>query len=221
MPIRYLNTGELRAFYDRFGVKQDWQRFYEGPAMRELIRYGRFDRSGSVFELGFGTGAFALELFKKHLPETAEYAGVDISPTMHGLAEQRLASFKDRAKLALTDGSFKFGYGDASFDRFVANYVLDLLSPEDIRRVTDEAHRLLKPGGLLCLLSLTPGRGLFSRSVTRLWGRLFRLKPGLVGGCRPVRLTEYLDTAAWRIVHHNVVSPFGISSEVVVAERAD
>jgi len=219
MPARYLSSKELRAFYDRFGIKQDWQRFYEGPAMRELIAHARLYAAKSVFELGFGTGAFALELLQKHLPKSATYTGVDISSTMYGIAEKRLARFAGRARIELTDGSLVFDFPDAEFDRFFANYVLDLLPPDDISSVINEAHRLLKPGGLMCLLSLTHGTGPLSRAIIRAWSRLFRLSPGLVGGCRPVRLTDYLDAGKWRIAHHDVLSPFAVSSEVVVAER--
>jgi hypothetical protein len=33
-----LTHAEARAFYDRFGAKQDAQAFYEGRAVRDLIR---------------------------------------------------------------------------------------------------------------------------------------------------------------------------------------
>jgi ubiquinone/menaquinone biosynthesis C-methylase UbiE len=41
-----------------------------------------------------------------------------------------------------------------SVNRFV-NYVLDLLSEEDIHAALGEAGRLLEPGGLLCLTELS------------------------------------------------------------------
>jgi ubiquinone/menaquinone biosynthesis C-methylase UbiE len=215
----YLSKEKVRAFYDRFGRRQDWQSFYEAPAMRELLLHGRFGPAGSVFELGFGTGAFALTLLERHLPTAASYVGVDISSTMAGIAGKRLGRFGPRARLVVTDGSLAFGFPDCSFDRFVSNYVMDILPPDDIRQAISEAHRMLKPGGLMCLTSLTYGRTPVSRALIWAWRRLFGINPLFVGGCRPVRLTEFLPQDRWRLDHQGVVQAFGIPSEVVVAKR--
>lgn len=219
MAESYLKKEVIRDFYDWFGSRQDWQRLYEGPALSELLQNGEFESASSVFELGCGTGAFALELLKKHLPVNAFYVGSDISTTMVRLSEKRLARFGSRAKVMLTDGSLEFEYPPESFDRFVANYVLDLLPPGDIDRAVSEAHRLLKPDGRLCLASLTFGRTPFSRLVTRAWLFLYGKDPRLVGGCRPLRLTEHLDENMWQIIQMRVVHSFGIASEIAVAIR--
>ncbi len=63
-----LTRDEARAFYDRFGRKQDWQSIYEGRALRDLIRGGAFERARSVLEIGCGTGSFAAELLAHRLP---------------------------------------------------------------------------------------------------------------------------------------------------------
>jgi ubiquinone/menaquinone biosynthesis C-methylase UbiE len=219
MSKRFLDKEEIRAFYDRFGSRQDWQRIYEGAAMRELLLHGRFGLAGSVLELGCGTGAFALVLLQRHLPESASYVGVDISSTMAGLARERLARFKDRAEIVLTDGSLSFDYRDASFDRFISNYVLDLMSPDDIVKVLAEAHRLLRADGLICLASLTHGRTIISRAVTRVWNSIHNLNPRLVGGCRPLGLAEFLERDRWIITFHDIVSIMGIASEIVIAAK--
>ena len=143
------------------GIKQDWQRFYEGPALRDILLHGQFDSAQSVFELGCGTGAFARALMEGHLPETSRYVGADISSVMAGIARKRLAVFEGRAEILNTDGSLPFKYTDGSFDRFVSNYVMDLLPPDEIRLALKESYRLLKPGALLCLISLTYGRTFF------------------------------------------------------------
>ena len=46
-----------------------------------------------------------------------------------------------------------------------------------------------------------------------------RLSPSLVGGCRPVRVAERLDPAAWRTLCSETVVAWGVPSEVLVAER--
>ncbi len=219
MSKRFLGKEEIRAFYDRFGPMQDWQRFYEGAAMSDLLRHGRFETASSAFELGCGTGSFALDLLQRYLPENASYVGADISATMTRLARQKLAPFADRACILHTDGSLRFGFPDGSFDRFIAVYVLDLLSPDEIVQVIGEAHRLLRNYGLICLVSLTCGQTIISRTVTRIWKRIHDLNPVLLGGCRPLKLFEFLGDRFWNISYHNIVNALGISSEIVVAVK--
>ncbi len=219
MSERFLTKEEIREFYDRFGSKQDWQRFYEGAAVRDLLIHGRIELATSVFELGCGTGMFALDLLQKHLPEKASYVGVDISTTMVALARQKLTRYAERAKVVHTDGSLRFDFPDASFDRFVSNYVLDLLSPDDIVTVLSEAHRLLRTGGLICLVSLTTGRTTVSRVITQLWRYIHNRNPGLVGGCRPLVLTEFFGGDCWEMIFHDIVNSMGIASEIVIAAK--
>ena len=68
---------------------------------------------------------------------------------MVGLAERRLSEFGDRARVVLTDGGPPASEPPSSFDRFVSNFVFDLLSEADIAAVVSEAHRILRPGNVL------------------------------------------------------------------------
>ena len=82
-----------------------------------------------------------------------------------------------------------------------------------------EAHRLLSPEGLLCLVSLTPGPTWFSRLVTGLWTDIHRLAPSLVGGCRPLELRTLLPASSFHLEYGKKVTAFGIPSEIIVAKR--
>lgn len=220
MPDKHqvLSPSAAQAYYDRFGKKQDSQGFYEDPALDDLIAHAGFQDARSVFEFGCGTGKLAARLLSSHLPSAASYRGCDISPVMIGLAKQRLAVFGERAQATLSDGAVQFPLADHSVDRVVSSYVLDLLSEEDIRRFFSEAHRTLTPDGRVCLASLTRGAGLASRIVSSLWTAVFRLNPAVVGGCRPIDLTFFVDPQRWRVAHQRVVAPFGVPSEVLVLE---
>ena len=102
-----LRRDEAKAFYNRFGAKQDSQGFYEDAALAELVEHADFDEAEAVFEFGCGTGRFAEGLLEHHLPLTASYRGVDLSETMVGLARARVERFEDRAEVALSDGSMR------------------------------------------------------------------------------------------------------------------
>jgi len=212
-----LNREQVKSFYNRFGNKQDWQRFYEGPAIRDLLAHGGFEKANAVFELGCGTGRFAAELLGCYLPETATYRCFDLSSTMVTLAGNRLAKYGDRARVHLTDGSPKLSLPDSQFDRFISNYVLDILPTEEIRILLEEVHRILVPWGRLCLVSLTEGFTPLSQIVIRLWKFVFSLRASLLGGCRPVKLIDFISEKMWQVAHHNLVATWGIPSEVVVA----
>jgi ubiquinone/menaquinone biosynthesis C-methylase UbiE len=214
---RDFTIADARNFYDRFGSKQDLQAFYENPAIEKLIAHADFEHARAVFELGFGTGRLAQRLFEHHFPLDCRYAGTDISTTMERLARERLKRWPDRVKITAADGSQHVDAPSRTFDRFVSTYVLDMFSQEGVRGVIGEAHRLLKPEGKLCLVSLTEGKSLLGRMVTGLWKCVYEFKPALVGGCRPVELLEYLDAGYWGIEYADTVSSYGVTSGIVVA----
>lgn len=212
-----LTRSQAQAFYDRFGRKQDAQAFYEDAALDDLIAHAAFEKAANVFELGCGTGRFALRLLTTSLPLFAAYFGIDLSQTMTDIAVQRLSSCGERAKVARSDGSMRFPISDCSVDRVVSTYVLDLLSEADIREAIFEARRVLMPSGKLCLVTLANGVTFTSRIVSTLWSAVFGLHAPLVGGCRPIQLDSFFDRRDWSIDYRNVVSQFGVPSEVLIA----
>ncbi len=216
---RMLTHQQAISFYNHLGAKQDWQAFFEAPATRDLIAHASFETAQAVFEFGCGTGAFAEQVLAHHLPQEATYRVVDSSSTMVALARTRLARFGERVAVQQTDGSLQFDEVSGSCDRFVSNYVLDLLSFSDIAQLLAEAHRLLVANGRLCLVSLTRGSTPLARLVTRSWTLLHALEPLLVGGCRPVELLDCLPDTRWRIDYAQVMTRFGVPSEVVVASK--
>lgn len=219
MSGKTLSTDEARAFYDGFGAKQDAQAFYEDPALDLLRANGDFASARHVLELGCGTGRLAETLLDRDLPPTARYSGCDLSPVMLGLARDRLARFGGRAGLWQSDGPPDFTPAGDSVDRIVAAYVLDVLPETAIAGFLAAAADTLPPGGLVCTTCLTPGTTLPSRLTTAVWRGVFRLRPQFVGGCRPIRVTDWLKPETWTLRFHRVVTPWAVPSEVTVAER--
>ena len=218
MLEKTLSNDDLRAFYDKLGAGQDDAAYFEAPALRKVLEHGRFKQARAVFELGCGTGRLARQIVER-LPETATYTGIDLSETMVGLTRDKLESFCERAHVHQTDGTLDFDLFGDEVDRFVATYVLDLLSEDDIRRVVNEAHRVLEPGGLLCLTSLSYSTLPLARLRMSVWQLGYRLNPRWFGGCRPLRLLEYLSEKQWRTNFHATVVPYATPSEIVVARK--
>jgi SAM-dependent methyltransferase len=218
MSTNYLSTPQAQTFYDGFGAKQDAQGVYEDAALDVLVAEGAFDRADSVLEFGCGTGRLAERLLEYQLPATARYAGTDLSAAMVGLARQRLARFGKRVTLWQGDGPADFAPARPPVARLVTSYVLDLLPPDQIDAFLGAAHAALLPGGLLCTVCLGTGTTPLSRLTARVWGGIARLRPQLVGGCRPISLVPRLNAAAWRVRHHSGVAPWTVPSEIVIAQ---
>ncbi len=208
---------QLRAFYDHLGARQDSQAFYEEPAIREMVKRGAFREAHAVFEFGFGTGRLAEKLLSQYLPAYCLYQGVDFSPAMVDFSRQRLEPWAHQALVQRTDGGVTLPVGEGTYDRFVATYVLEILTDGQIRDLLAEARRILTDDGVLCLVNLTFGEGGLTKLVSSVWQWVHRLRPLWVGGCRPIRLKKYLVDNGWRIVHYHPVTAFGITSEVLIA----
>lgn len=214
-----ITQDDARRFYDKFGVKQDRQAFYEDGAIDLMIQQGRFSDAQVLFELGCGTGRLAVRLLEEHLPTNARFVATDLSSTMVSLARDRLRPFGPRCQVHLNEGGFDVSTYGGPFDRFVTTYVLDLLSPAEIQEVFARAHAGMVPGGLFCHAGLTEGLGPASKTTSAIWSLIHRFKPVLLGGCRPLILTALVPAGGWRVIQREVVVSAAIASEVVIAER--
>ena len=214
-----LSHQEARQTYDRIGPLQDSPGFYEDRATSLVLQHGDFSAAQSIFEFGCGTGRFAQRLFEQGLAGTAHYRGTDVSPRMVSLARKRLEPYSLQAEVVLSEGDPPLGEAAAGFDRFISNYVFDLLSHEDILAVLREAHRMLREDGLLCLSGISTGTGRVSRMVMGMVSWVQSVHPSLVGGCRPVDLLPLLPPSQWKVQYHTKVVAFGIASEVLIARR--
>jgi ubiquinone/menaquinone biosynthesis C-methylase UbiE len=217
--MRTPSISEIKGFYNNFGKRQDNQSFYEDEPIQAMLDHADLRNSKSLFEFGCGTGRLAGDLLERYLPEDTQYSGVDFSETMVELATARLAPFGERAHLHLSDGRLDLQFQAGSYDKFLSTYVLEILTPEDMKVIMTSAHRMLKDRGLICLVVLANGYTPLSRFVAWLWSTIYKLRPLLVGGCRPVQILPAVDQKLWQIRYHEQFSPFGVPSEVLVAAK--
>jgi ubiquinone/menaquinone biosynthesis C-methylase UbiE len=157
-------------------------------------------------------------MLARHMPMEATYLGLDVSSTMVKLTERRLLRFRTRAKVLLTTGETKLRLEASQFDLFLSVYVLDLLAENEIRALIAEAHRVLKPGGLLGLVSLTHGFTFVSKVLEKMWLSIYKVRPTLLGGCRPITLEPFVRDG-WNLRHRERMVRFGVPSAVLVAEK--
>ena len=214
-----LTPAQAARVYDRIGRVQDWQAFYEDRAVADLLAHAHLADAHAVLEFGCGTGRLAARMLED-LPPQASYLGLDISTRMVALASARLRPFAPRARVQQVDGSLPLPVPDAAADRVIATYVFDLLDERYTQAILDEFRRILTPGGLLCLTSLTVGHTHIQRAVSAAWTTLWRHAPQLVGGCRPIHLDTLLEQTGWQTRHRELAHAFGMVSEIIIATPA-
>lgn len=211
-----LSYDEAKKFYNAFGIKQDKQ-FYEQSAINALIEHAKMSDAQQIFEFGCGTGKLAQTLLQQHLPKNCRYVGVDISETMLDICSKRLQSFADRTTLIQTQGDLNFDLPQ-DIDHFISTYVLDLLSTADIKQLIKLAQLALLPGGYFCNAGLGMGKGFVSRIIAHLWHTVFRIRPSLVGGCRPISIIPYFEQD-WKMIYVDTIVSYGIPSEIVIVQK--
>ncbi|MGD1933447.1 MAG: class I SAM-dependent methyltransferase, partial [Candidatus Phaeomarinobacter sp.] len=150
--MRLLERDEIVSLYNRFGAKQDTQGWYEDEPLAEMKRQMDFAAADGILELGTGTGRLAHEVVTELAPVGTRYLGLDLSPVMVNLAQNRLRTCSN-AFAVVGDVRAPLPLRDNCVSHVFAAYVLDIFSEDEIRGVYEEVHRVLRPGGLFGAVS--------------------------------------------------------------------
>lgn len=111
---------------------------------------GRIPPSGRVLELGCGAGDISLWLAERGF----EVWGVDLSPTAIAWARDKAGERSLTADFQVGDVLTLAGHADAYFDLVVDGCCLHCIVGEDRARVLRSAARVLKPGGVLYVITM-------------------------------------------------------------------
>jgi demethylmenaquinone methyltransferase/2-methoxy-6-polyprenyl-1,4-benzoquinol methylase len=169
-----------------------------------------------VLEVGFGTGHAAVEIARA-VGERGRYAGVDISPGMLREATGRLetAGLSSRAELSLGDAA-DTACEDGSFDAVFTAFTLELFDVPDIPRVLAGCRRALRPGGRLCVVSMSKGDG--PSAMLRLYEWAHRNFERWVD-CRPIRVRQSVEAAGFQVAEARLTKAWGLPMETVLARK--
>ncbi len=154
-------TADVRRFYDRAAPRYDRViRLAEWMLFKDGRRWAAAQARGDTLEIAIGTG--------RNLPYYADdvrLTGIDISPAMLALAQERAQRLGRQVELRVGDAQ-ALAFPDSSFDTVLST--LSLCTIPDAERAVREAARVLRPGGRLVLLEHVRSPLLLVRCVQRL-----------------------------------------------------
>jgi ubiquinone/menaquinone biosynthesis C-methylase UbiE len=205
---------ETRAAYDRLSRWYDllagnWEQAPRLAGLKLLdVQPGEM-----VLEIGSGTGQ-TLSTLAQAAGEGGRVIGLDLSPGMLAAAGTRL----ERTVLA---GRVRFCCSDAaclpftseSCDALFSSFTLELFDTPDIPLVLQECRRVLRPGGRLCVISLS--REGPARKMVEIYEWSHARFPAVVD-CRPIFARQSLEDAGFKIGEARQVSLWGLPVEIVL-----
>jgi ubiquinone/menaquinone biosynthesis C-methylase UbiE len=177
------------------------------------------ERDRRILDVGVGSGGFFLEIQERAGPG-ALVCGLDLARRMVRRARDRVRRGGRPAPLLEAD-ALALPFRAESFDLVLSSYVLDLMPADDILAALGQFHRVLEPGGRVVLVNLS------KTDPDRLtwYERCYLALPAaaqayVLGGCRPVCLTEAVKAARFVETRRTLVDQ-GLPSEIVVGVKAD
>jgi ubiquinone/menaquinone biosynthesis C-methylase UbiE len=204
-----------RKFYDWTAPVYGWWAFLTESKAHRIARARLQESPGeSLLEVAVGTGSEIVHL-------TAESActqavGIDLSMAMLRQTRRRIRKAGGIPVALCRADARALPFADRSFDRILNNYMIDLLPDNEIPLALAEYRRVLRPGGLLVVLTMARQRA----PLQYLWMTLFRHAPLLVGACRPVEAERWLAQAGWRIEHQERIEQLAVFTDLFAARPA-
>jgi ubiquinone/menaquinone biosynthesis C-methylase UbiE len=192
-----------------------WSRLTESKAARKEIEFAEIRDGERILEVALGTGLVFAEILRQN--KDGETFGVDISPAMVTRARKHLKDYSHQNYHLQIGSAYRLPFDSNNFDLLMNNFMLDLLPEEDFATVLREFHRLLKPGGIIVLSTMTFGR----KRYNRIWLWIAKRFPSLLTGCRPVETSRYLEKTGFEVLQTACVSQNTFPSEILKARKTE
>ena len=196
------NYDRLSGFYDLLSGRAESAIFH-----RAMDLLGSRLNDG-LLDIGCGTGKGLVEI-KNIYPNATLCFGVDLSFKMCCKASQKNLDVMNSNALDLP-------FKSSSFDTVTFSFSIEIIPEELIRLVLEESFRVLKPGGVVCVICMVdlPGKNLISSLYT--WARNKFQK---LVDCRPISIFQFLKESRFMIIHKEICSIYGLPVEIVILEK--
>ena len=190
-----------------------WALLTETKASRKVLEYAGIRDGEHILEVAVGTGM----LFKKivNLNPHGKNEGVELAPKMLARAQKRLSGLPVSHYRLIAGNAYQLPYTEGSFDLVVNNFMLDLLPVEGINKVLAEFYRVLKPDGRVVISTMSFGEKWYHQ----FWQWVARRLPGLLTGCRPVAVAQYLQKTGFTNLKIARISQNTFPAEIISARK--
>lgn len=200
--------------YDRIAPVYDfWGRLTETRARARALEIADIKDGQDILEVAVGTGLAFYEIARRNPNGTN--IGIDLSNGMLSEARKRLKSLAHTNYSLGIGTAFQLEMEDESIDTLVNSYMFDLIPHAGVEDILLEFKRVLRPGGRLILVNMTEAE----QPAANIYKFIYRISPGLIGGCRPVSLSRALEKAGFKMdvreYHQQMLFP----SEVIRAYK--
>ena len=205
---------DVSCLYNRIAPVYDlWGRLTETRARNRAIDLADIKDGEDILEVAVGTGLAFYEIVKRNPNGTN--TGIDLSEGMLSKAKKRL-KLLSHSNYSLTIGNaFQLDMDDESVDKLMNNYMFDLIPFADIERILAEFGRVLRPGGKLILVNMTEAE----QAGGNIYKFIYRISPRLMGGCRPVALSDLLEKVGFQVNTREYYQQMLFPSEVIRAYK--
>lgn len=214
----FYSLKQTEAYFDRFGWLMSITNRLDRPVYRRLLTLGRFQDCRHVLEIGGGRGVFAATMLGNPACAHTEMVVTELSSVLRRQLHRRLARFGRRAHV-ISDPGPNYKFADGTFDRIVACFVFEMMEPPTLVEYIQASHRMLREGGLVCLLSVTDGTDAPSRALMAIGKRLAKVSPWLTLGARYRDLEPFFDPEQWTIARCQTVTHMGCSTRITIAQK--
>lgn len=208
-----------QKFYDRISKAYDLiADSGERDARNQGIDALQLDAGESVLDIGYGTGSAVLELARRIGPE-GSVTGIDISPGMQSVAQEKLEESGTQAKVQFDVGSaLQMPYADDTFDTVFTSFTLELFPADDIPTLLAEARRVLKPSGRLGVVAMASVReGEHDSLMESIYKWSHHHFPHIVD-CRPIDVEKFVTAAGFQMTHDERIEIWAMPVAIVVAK---
>jgi len=148
-----------------------------------------------VLDACVGTAASALVVAGRN--DRNQIQGIDVSDAMLSTARRKIAQSHLTNLEVVNMSAADMRYADASFDVVMVSFALHEFEKELREKVFQEVARVLKPGGIFCVIDFARQDSRLNRVFLKVWGLI-----------EPPGFTDYLDLD-WR-TH---LTPYGLCFE--------
>jgi ubiquinone/menaquinone biosynthesis C-methylase UbiE len=158
----------------------------EAELKGRLVQEAQIQPGSVVLDVGCGTGTLAV-LLKQREPQ-ARVVGLDPDPAALQRARRKVGAATVAVDLMRGSAS-ALPYADGGFDRVVSSLAFHHLDRTARQQALAEIWRILRPGGLVCLLDFGPPHTAYGQAVALVLRRFEEVADNLAGRL-PTMLAE-------------------------------